>query len=586
MKKKSLKISPVAGRPVLQWVGKKPLDKVSYYPAQLCETVNVSSDVSNELNYHQFIDGNSNLLIHGDNREILSSLITVGFRGMIDLIYIDPPFASGVNYARKISIRSITKRTVINQKNADDAKHPVIEQAQYDDIWANDNYLQFMYERLILMRELLTEKGSIYLHCDWHKSHHLRFLLDEIFGENNFVNEITWVYHGASAPGQRHFSRKHDTIFWYRKGESVIFNSDDVRIPYHETTAGKFKSKGTGFIGGAKADLSKGKLPEDWWEIPEDWWKMAITARKRNEILDFPTQKPESLVERIIKASSNKDSIVLDCFCGSGTTAAVAERLGRRWIMADLNKGAIQTTIGRVLNVSNSKKKVKRGILHYRINNYDHARQDELKRIIIRKYGIQINRMDPFFDGLCGGRLAKIIDLNRPLTKLDIKIIRDEIANSRSNETRDIIVFCNGSELNVVNKSERNRNPINKISVCDIQQEGVFTYMPPEASVSIVKDDKKASIEISDYVSPSILTRMNIDRTIFNERITDFRAQIDSVSIDNDYDGKVFNRVEVDHPKMRQGFITGSYVVTLPSSNSKVAVKIVDMLGEETIVVK
>ena len=206
-KKNPIKITPIKGRPMLHWVGKKPLDVVRHFPAQLCETVGVD-DPPVEPSYSEFVKSDYNLLFHGDNKEILSSLLIAGFRGKIDLIYIDPPFDSGADYVRKVKLRGQTEEL-------EGEGHTSIEQAQYEDIWANDNYLQFMYERLILMRELLSEKGNLYLHCDCHKSHHLRFLLDEVFGAENFRNELVWHYPGREMCIATKFNCKHDTIYFY-----------------------------------------------------------------------------------------------------------------------------------------------------------------------------------------------------------------------------------------------------------------------------------------------------------------------------------------------------------------------------------
>ncbi len=580
-KTKSLKITPTKGRPMLHWVGKKPLDVVRHFPAQLCETVGVEKPPV-EPSYKEFTKNSYNLLFHGDNQEILSSLLIAGFRGKVDLIYIDPPFDSGADYVRKVQLRGVGNG---NDDKITGDGHTFIEQAQYEDIWANDNYLQFMYERLILLRELLSDKGSIYLHCDWHKNHHLRFLLDEVFGSENFINQIAWCYTGPTNQ-KENWPRKHDTILFYKKSEYRLFNDDAVRVPFVKST----KTGGKTALTGKKTDAvldeldRKGKIPEDWWSDIADMGKIHVT-----ENLNYPTQKPEALLERIIKASSNQDSIVLDCFCGSGTTAAVAEKLGRRWIMADMNKGAIQTTIKRLQGIIKNKNgdiasHNGHGLIHYRVNNYDRAKQTELKKIIISKYGIQIDRKDLFFDGMVGGQLAKIIDLNKPLTKLDIQIIKDELANNRHEEARDITVFCNGSEMNILADLAEEKSPINKITVRDIQHDGMITNQPAQAEVSIVKKGKTASVAITNYISPSILARMEIDRTVFDEHIDDFRAQIDCVLIDSDYNGKIFNIVESDLPRKKADYIKGNYQFPLPRPTAKVAVKIVDMLGEETIV--
>ncbi len=567
-----MKITPIKGRPMLHWVGKRTIDTVNAYPAQLVETYNVKNP-EKEPTYDRFKNG-PNLLFHGDNKEILSALLVQGFRGKIDLIYIDPPFDSGADYVRKVKLRG-------EQKNLEAEGHSVIEQTQYSDIWANDNYLQFMYERLILMRELLSEKGGIYLHCDWHKSHHLRLLLDEVFGEGNFVNEIIWKYNWASTVKKK-FSQKHDTIFWYAKSaEDWIFNLDEMREPYTEEQLKGYKQDEDGYYtldssGKKWYAHPKGQLPSDLFEI-------GIISRSAKERQKFPTQKPESLITRIIKASSDEDSVILDCFAGSGTTAVVAEKLGRRWIAADLNKGAIQTTMKRIQTSIDSP----RGIAHYRVNNYDFQTEYELRNIVVSKYGVETDRKAGFFDGTLNGTLVKIADLTKPLTQLDIQLIKDELQN-RPDETRDITILCNGSEVGMQEELDRDNriHPINKIIVQDIQRDSVTTYAPAEADVKFERNEESVTITVEDYMSPTILARMDIDRTIFDEHIDDFRAQIDCVLIDTDYTGEHFTIIESDVPKQKEDFIEAQYTVTLPHPDARVAIKIIDMLGEETVVTK
>ena len=588
---------------MLHWVGKKPLDTVQYFPAQLCETVGVENPPA-EPSYDAFVESGHNLLFHGDNKEILSSLLIAGFRGKVDLIYIDPPFDSAADYVRKVRLRG-------QSKTLKGEGHTPIEQTQYEDIWANDNYLQFMYERLILMRELLSERGSIYLHCDPHKSHYLKILMDEVFGEGNFLNDISWCY-GEREAAKNHFNWKHDCLLFYCKNRETdrIFNWRDIALAYAPSSLEKYnlidsdnrkyQIRGSGGHLTGKQQLK----PEDEKNYPDWTYRDYLDTKKgvpprdyfvdidfenrasRNRT-DYPTQKPERLLERVIKASSDEGSIVLDCFCGSGTTAAVAEKLGRRWIVADLNKGAIQTAIKRLHGVIDEKNgdliDNGRGFIHYRVNNYDFAKQNGLEKIIISKYGIQKNSGDLFFDGTVGGALAKIVDLNRPLNRLDIQIIRDEIAQNRPDETRDIAVFCNGSEMGIIAELAREKNPINKIAIRDIQQDGVITNRPAEADVQIAKKGKRATVKIIDYISPAILARLEIDRTIFNEQIDDFRAQIDCVLIDTDYNGEHFDIAASDLPKKKTEFIKGEYELTLPRADAKVAVKIVDMLGEEVV---
>lgn len=584
-----MKITPVKGRPMLHWVGKKPLEAVRHYPAQLSEAFGVEAPPV-EPDYDAFKKSDWNLLFSGDNREILSSLLVAGFRGKIDLIYIDPPFDSGADYVRRVQLRGVGNG---NGGKLTGARQSLVEQTQYEDIWANDNYLQFMYERLILLRELLSDKGSIYLHCDWHKSHHLRFLLDEVFGADNFVNEIIWHYPDNFQGNVKGFATNHNTMLWYGKTDKFI--AKKITVPLDKPTKRDVRvwSKEEQTLVAKRDD--KGKLVyEEFTEKKVDavWviGQSSVTKSKSKEFLGYPTQKPEILLERVIKASSNEGSIVLDCFCGSGTAAAVAEKLGRRWIAADLNKGAIQTTSKRLQDVINGKNgdlmDNGRGFAHYRVNNYDFAQQNGLKKIVISKYGVRKDNGDLFFDGRLGDNLVKIVGLDRPLNRLDLQQIEEEIRTSRPDDTRDIVVFCNGCELGVIAELDRRKRPVNKIIVRDIQKDGITTEKPAEAEVSIAKRGKKVKISILDYISPSILARMELDRTIFNEQIDDFRAQIDCALFDTDYNGKHFNIVESDVPGKKSDYVRGDYEFALPRPGARVAVKIIDMLGEETIIVK
>ena len=590
---------------MLHWVGKRPIDTVSNYPAQLIDIYNVENP-EREPTYDAFKDG-PNLLFHGDNKEILSTLLVQGFRGKIDLIYIDPPFDSGANYVRKVKLRG-------EQKDLEAEGYSIVEQTQYTDIWANDNYLQFMYERLILMRELLSQKGSLYLHCDYRKTHHLRLLLDEVFGEDNFVNEIIWFYR-RWASSSKGFQNMHHTILFYSKSQDPIFNKQYVKTSESRSNMKRGYNTNTYVSNGVKkkqiivenkkafykavsekkVDISEydnivyreqeGTLALDVFEIPYifDVFEIPFLNPQANErkCIEYPTQKPEALIERIIEASSNKNSIVLDCFVGSGTTAAVAEKLGRRWIAADINKGAIQTTIKRLQALPETQ----RGIVHYRVNNYDASTHLERKDIVIKKYGVQTDRQEAFFDGTLDGTLVKIIDLTKPLTPLDIQTIKDELEN-RPDESRNITVFCYGinSSIQAALKEENRRRAINKIFVRDIGSEGITTFEPAEADVKFEKEGQNVTITITDYISPTILARMDIDRTIFDEQIDDFRAQIDCVLIDTDYTGEHFNIVESDVPKKKEDFVEKEYTVSLPRPDARVAVKIIDMLGEETVV--
>ena len=265
-------------------------------------------------------------VLEGDNLILMQDLINEGVE--VDLIYVDPPY--GIKIDEKFGMPS--------WNSLNEPKNRVDEIINVGLLCSKGecNYLRWLYPRLVLMRKLLSEKGSIYLHIDWHVGHYVKILLDDVFGKDNFRNEIIWCYRQGGR-SESNYSQKHDTIYWYSKSNSQwVFNGDSVRIPYEGT--GGYQTSGRGVIINGKVYKPNelGKIPEDWWDIP------AIPPMSMERI-GYATQKPEKLIERIIKASSNEGSIVLDVFGGSGTTAAVAERLGRRWIVIDNNPMAIQT---------------------------------------------------------------------------------------------------------------------------------------------------------------------------------------------------------------------------------------------------
>ncbi len=303
-----------------------------------------------------------NRLIYGDNLLAMQALLSgdeatglPSMRGMIDLIYIDPPYDSKADY-----------RTSVKLPGADLSQKPtVIEQFAYADTWKDGtvSYLKMLYPRLVLLKELLSERGSIYLHIDWHVGHYVKLMMDDIFGKDKFVNEIIWHYGGPS-PIKSAFARKHDTILLYSKSIEKIFYSQYGGLPDYLLSRARKDEDGRLWV-----DQNLGKLKQDTIDLMikegrvfetnkgglrrkqyldemegaqiDDVWEISIINSQAKEDIGYATQKPEALLERIIKASSNEGSIVLDVFGGSGTTAAVAERLGRRWITTDIGKPAI-----------------------------------------------------------------------------------------------------------------------------------------------------------------------------------------------------------------------------------------------------
>jgi DNA modification methylase len=269
-----------------------------------------------------------NRLILGDNLAVMASLL-LEYEGQIHLIYADPPFFTNRKFPARVG-------------RGEDSRKPSQWQLAegYHDHWEDlDEYLNFLYQRLVLMYRLLTPNGTLYLHLDWHADAYARLLLDEIFGADHLLNEIIWTYHGPS-PIRRAFNRKHDTILAYVKGEDYTFNVDDIREPYNQNTVKTFHSSPkAGF--GKIPNLERGKVPEDWWYFP-------VIARLHSERTGYPTQKPIALLERIILASSNPGELVADFFCGAGTTPFVSAVNGRRFIACDETFRAIHTSRSRL----------------------------------------------------------------------------------------------------------------------------------------------------------------------------------------------------------------------------------------------
>jgi len=283
-----------------------------------------------------------NRLFWGDNLDVMDAILEE-FAGKIDLVYIDPPFATGLefSFATRIGEGLDGDRRVRVQ--------PAVRGTAYKDSWGRDPgpYLRMLRSRLARLRSLLSPRGTVFVHLDRRVTHHVKLLLDEVFGEERFINEIVWCYTGPSSPGMRCFANKHDTIFWYSSGKPWTFNVDQVRLPYNASTL-RNEGRRTGFTTGNPDLVVKlnplGKYPEDWWVLP-------VEAPASSVRTGYPTQKPERLLERIILAASRAGDIVADFFCGSGTTLAVAEKLGRRWIGCDSSRAAIQTTRKRLLDI-------------------------------------------------------------------------------------------------------------------------------------------------------------------------------------------------------------------------------------------
>ena len=594
----SVKVAAAKGRPMLSWVGKRPLREVRAYPAQLVERFSADGSVSDAVDWTGWPDRyeRGGLLFHGDNKEVLAHVLASGFRGKVDLVYIDPPFDSGADYVRRVQLRGAS-----GSARLDGESYTLGEQIQYTDIWANDTYLQFMYERLILLRELLSPTGSIYLHMDPNRVHQLKLVMDEVFGAENFQREVIWRIGWVSGykSAAENWIRNHDNILFYSRSQKFTFNKSYLPYPEGYVDRDGNPPEGRGF-----------PLEDTWNASPADTLHSIQIMSFSGEKLDFPTQKNENLLARIIEASSNPGDIVLDCFIGSGTTAAVAQKLGRRWIGADINKGAIQTTMKRLAGVieeqgsaSASQQQeafeetddgaapplpAQLSFSTWRVNDYDlQIQHNEAVNLACEHLGVERTKADPFFEGILGTELVKIVPFNHPVAPPDLEAVVAEM-DARPGEERNVVLVALGMEIGCAKwLDDYNRGrPINKLRVVELRSDPkygrFFEHRPASARVRL----DGSTVVVDDFISPSILERLSHTDGVLSPQVTEWRSMVDSVMIDTAYDGEVFNVVVADIPERRTDLVAGSYELERPDdASAPVAVKITDMLGEEVMVV-
>jgi DNA modification methylase len=662
--REEVKITAAKGRPMLTWVGKRPLRHVVAFPAQHVETFDPGSDAAHRAGdlWRDWpaVYPRGGLLFHGDNKEVLAHLLANGFRGKINLVYIDPPFDSGADYVRKVTLRG-PKGTA----KLDGEGYTLGEQLQYTDIWANDNYLQFMYERLLLLKELLAQNGVLYVHTDTNRNYVLRTVLDEVFGADHFRNEIVWQRTTAHSDTKGRFGEVHDTILCYSKGDTPRWN--ELYSPYTEDyldskyTLVESQTGRRYRLGDLTAPGPRPNLEYEWrgikpppgrcWAVQSDkmdeydrqgrivlaksgmpqykryldemkgvplqdvWTDLPPVNPMADERLSYPTQKPEGLLNRLLRASSNPGDIVLDCFIGSGTTAAVAQKLERRWIACDINKGAIQTTSKRLQTIVHEQleeaakpKQVElRGVdaaegpptpaqlsfAAYRVNDYDLAMHHlEAVELACEHLGVERTRTDRYFDGTLGKRPVKIIAFNHPLTVLDLEELRREI-EARPGEDRGIVLVCLGKEPTADawvaewNQMRRGKEAVNRIEIIELRTDPkygkFFTHIPASARVKARRERDRVMVEVQDFISPSIIERLDQQAGLLKPKIDDWRAMVDCVLIDASYDRKVFNITLADVPEKKSDLVQGRYEIPSADRRQTVAVKVIDMLGEEAL---
>ena len=578
-------------------------------------------------------DGWFNRLIQGDNLFAMQALLAgdpatglPSMRGKIDLIYIDPPFDSKADYRTKITL-----------PNGDIEQKPtVLEQFAYSDTWADGtiSYLKMLYPRLALIRELLSDKGSIYVHCDWHAGHYVKAIMDNIFGKNNFVNEIVWSY-SRWANVSSAFQRMHDTLLFYTKTQTGIFNEQRIQI------GEKRKRNLVQIVNGKKVSMRDNfgnvvyreqtdKPVSDFWDEQDffvscncwdDIFQVGKTGRER---LDYATQKPEALLERIIKASSNENSIVADFFGGSGTTAAVAEKLGRRWITSDLGKPACMIMRKRLIDIPDCKPFLYHSIGDYSreafLSDKQFRRVSDLARVVLGLYGAL-----PFDGADAPANLGHIrgtstlvyVDSPNKVTNSNTIKKALELRESYMGGWNKVIVlgwnfaFDIGETIQGINRSECEvlvippdlLDMLRKKGYRDLVDSGKITFSSlqyltikkPKIEPANEDDKVKITVELDNYVllSPDSLPLDDKSKAKVQQVLADNPLDlIEYWSVDPDYDGQTFRSVWQDYRENTANdgdalrVVHDAEIITpAHSGKRKICVKAVDVFGFESMTV-
>ncbi|MGA8871043.1 MAG: site-specific DNA-methyltransferase [Candidatus Acidiferrales bacterium] len=653
-------------------------------PFQTIETVNESSQ-ERQRSLELFSSGREsawrNRLIWGDKKYILPSLLPE-FAGKVDLIYIDPPFDTGADFSFTAAIPHHSTNGEEEETTVFTKEPSILEQKAYRDTWGRglDSYLEWFFETVNLLYELLAETGSIYVHLDWHLNAHARLILEEIFGRDNFDTEIIWKRKDAQSSADT-YGMIHDTIFFLRKSADTVFNTQFV--PLSQETADNWytneevvskeirNQKGEVIKAGAirrynKADISAPGLRigtdahyqwKNHWPPTGRHWayrkeimqqlqkedrltytKSGRVYEKRyldeslgvpaqsiwsdisflrgmgkrqagSEWLDYPTQKPEALLERIVKASSNEGDLVLDCFVGSGTTAAVSEKLNRRWISCDLSRFAIHTTRKRLLGIPGIKPFEVQNLGKYerqvwQVAEFPTTGKNDLeeqrhRETAYRQFILDLYHARPFsgqawLHGTKSGRMVHVGAVDAPVTLADVKSIAREawktLSTGEAGATKasvDILGWDFAFELNEPAKQVAAESRVDvtfkKIprEVLDkkaVEQGDVRFFELGALSVGAKQTESEIRLTLKDFLIPTDDIPEEARRAIKH-----WSQLIDYWAVDWDYKSDTFHnqwqtyRTRKD-PKIE---LETSYRYAEPGKYA-VVVKVIDILGNDT----
>lgn len=561
-----------------------------------------------------------NLLIHGECISTCAYLKDKGIK--VDLVYIDPPFASGADYAKKIYIRRnplVAKAIKKAEEELDNSSASEFEEKMYGDIWDKEKYLNWMYENLVAIKSVMSDNASIYMHLDWHVVHYIKVLMDEIFGEDNFVNDIVWHYESGGRPDDR-FAKKHDIILLYEKNKDChVFNADAV---------GELR-------GSSKRNNMKKNIDEDgrtYWSIksngkeyryyddekitPDDVWDISHLQQQDPERVDYATQKPESLLTRIIKASSNEGMVVADFFGGSGVTAAVVNKLKRKFITCDVGVNSIQTIRDRLIcnKASFEIYEIKDGVNLFR------NPVQTMNKLVKLIPGLQIDDSLPkfwtghFVDSKLGKIPTYIQDLKDSSSKIFDIVKLNEIINERIPELEEgfkkvVVYYVDISNEEEIKEFVKNNNLTGvDIEFRDLKsilaltfEDDYLEYEVVEESSNIfaskqlvikkfISDRLKQKIdEFNDKALAQAIENPEKAKTIklSNEGLEGIELiSVDCTSNEGEWHADVELKIEKDNSVTLNGEKSkDGWDGKVPLENDPLRIKVRNILGDETIIV-
>jgi adenine-specific DNA-methyltransferase len=626
-------------------------------PFQTVETVNESAQ-ERQLTLDSLFSGRPtewrNRLIWGDKKYVLPSLLPE-FAGKVNLIYIDPPFATGDNFSFNADVPE-DPDTEESQSISFTKQPSMVEQKAYRDTWGRglDGYLQWFYDTSVLLQELLTENGSIYVHCDWRVSHSVKLVLDEVFSKDNFINEIIWKRRGGLLNQTKQYGAATDAILFYANSGNYVWNqqyskydTDDYiteRFKYTDAlgrryrlspivspsysptliyeykgykppkngwslsfeTMKRFDAEGRLYFPDNKLQRIQRKQYLEEWEgrtVQSLWTDIPPINPMAIERLDYPTQKPEALLERIITASSNEGDLILDCFCGSGTTAAVAEKLGRRWITCDLGRFAIHTTRKRLLSIENVRPFVVQNLGKYerqawQAAEFDGPSQRASVQLRYRNFILDLYHATPvdgytWIHGVKDGRLVHIGSVDAPIALGEVKSIVNEFWRVRGRDVGehsngvDVLGWDFAFDLNETAKQMANdanirlafkKIPREVLEKKAVEQGDISFYELAALDVDVRHLKKCIDIELKNFFMPPDDVPQDV-----SSAISHWSQWIDYWAVDWDYRDDTFhNQWQTYRTKKQPKILLKTFHEYDAPGAYTIVIKVIDILGNDT----